>query len=168
MTESVFVRIWIGGRLKRSQSNELVRAIRRSKVYVGTPGWERVVCQPITIDGVFEGLSEGSLHLQDPAAPNGEMPLLTTTCRDLGLTYRLWREPTTDEGCVVKVWEHGMSKPLRLRGDPSDPFMSYVESLPIRFAINHLREGRLDEALSLLEQACPEIPEVPPLELIEQ
>jgi hypothetical protein len=167
MTERVQARIWIGGRCRRSDSHELVLAVKDAHVSVGSPGWEHVLCRPVSIDGLMEATTEGVLHLQDDAAPDGEMPLLTRTCRRLGLTYRLWHEATLEDGCCVEVWEPGMEQPVCLRGDPCDPFTNLVESLPVRLAINHLRNGEIDAALDLLQHACPDIPEVPPLVVIE-
>jgi hypothetical protein len=95
------------------------------------------------------------------------MPLLTRTCRRLGLTYRLWHEPTLEDGCGVEVWEPGMEEPVRLHGDPTDAFTHLVESLPVQLAISHLRNGEIAAALDLLQRACPDIPEVPPLVVIE-
>ena len=167
MIERVLARIWIGGRLKRSESYKLVLAVRQASVSVRSPGWEHIICRPRSIEGLLEATDEGILHLQDTAAPDGEMPLLRKTCRELGLTYRLWHEPTPDDGCRVEVWEPGMEEPLQLRGDPLDPFTHFVESLPVQLAANHLRAGNADQALTLLERASPQIPEVPPLVVID-
>jgi hypothetical protein len=60
-----------------------------------------------------------------------------------------------------------MKEPVRLRGDPCDPFTHLVESVPVRLAIDHLRNGEITSALDLLRRACPEIPEVPPLVVID-
>lgn len=166
MTERVLARIWIGGQLRRSQANELVLAVCRSRVSVGAPGWEHVLCQPVSIDGIIE-TTDGVLHLQDLAAPDGEMPILTQACCELGLTYRLWHESVADEGCMVELWAPGMEEPLRLHGDPTDPHMELIESLPVKLAINHLREGEVERALFLLERACPELPELQPLVVID-
>ena len=167
MIECILTRIWIGGRILRSQSHHLVIAVKKARVSHGSPGWEHIICKPMSIDGLLEGAVEGILHYQDDAALDGELPLLTRACHRVGLTYRLWHEATTDEGCRVEVWEPGMSEPVRLLGDPLDPFTHLVESLPVQLAINHLRSGEIEEALALLERACPSIPEVPPLDLIE-
>ena len=167
MTERVLARIWIGGQLCRSQAQQLVDAVRSARVSVGSPGWEDLLCRPVSIEGVMEGADEGILHFQDLAAPDGQMPLLTKTCRKLGLTYRRWHEATLDDGCRVEVWEPGMVDPLHLPGVHDDPFTHFVESLPVQLAINHLRAGNAAEALALLVRACPDIPEVPPLVVID-
>ena len=167
MSERVLARIWIGGRLLRSRSYKLVLAVRKASVSVGVPGFEHITCEPMSIEGLLESTVEGVLHLQDSQAPDGEMPILTRTCRQLELTYRLWHEPTLDDGCRVEVWEPGMRSPLRLHGDQTDPHTHLVESLPIQLAKTHLREGDVDKALALLERACPAVPEVPELELVE-
>ena len=167
MIERVLARIWIGGQLRRSQSQRLVDAVRNSRVSVGSPGWEDLLCRPVSIEGLLQGANEGILHFQDLAAPDGEMPLLTKTCRKVGLTYRHWHEPTFDEGCGVEIWEPGMDEPIRLRGDPLDPLTHLVESLPVQLAINHLRSGEYEAGLQLLERACPATSQVPPLDLIE-
>jgi hypothetical protein len=168
MSERVLTRIWIGGNVRRGESHELVLAVNKARVSVGSPGWEHVLCRPMSIDGLMEATTEGVLHLQDDAAPDGEMPILTKVCREIGLTYRLWHEPTLEDGCRVEVWEPGMKEPVRLRGDPCDPFTHLVESVPIRLAIDHLRNGEITAALDLLQRASPDIPEVPPLVVIEE
>ena len=167
MIERVLARIWIGGQLCRSQSQRLVDAVRNARVSVGSPGWEDLLCRPVSIEGLLQGANEGILHFQDLAAPDGEMPLLTKTCCKVGLTYRYWHEPTFDKACGVEVWKPGMEEPIRVRGDPLDPSTHLVESLPVQLAINQLKAGEYAEALQFLERACPSIPEVPPLELIE-
>jgi hypothetical protein len=167
MSERVLARIWLGGELRRSESYRLVMVVCKAQVSVGSPGWEHLICKPMSIDGLMEATTEGVLHLQDDAAPDGEMPLLTRTCRRLGLTYRLWHEPTLEDGCCVEVWEPGMEEPIRLRGDPCDPITHLVESVPIRLAINHLRNGEIAAAIDLLRRACPDIHEVPPLVVID-
>ena len=166
MTERVLARIWIGGQLRRSESYELVLAVRQANLSIGSPGWEHIICRPRSIEGLLEATDEGILHLQDEAAPDGEM-LLTRTCRRLSLTYRIWHEATQDDGCRVEAWEPGMEEPIGMHGDPTDPLVHFVESVPVRLAINHLREGRAGEALALLERACHEIPEVPLLVVID-
>ena len=167
MSERVLARIWIGGKLPRSCSYKLVLAVRRARVSVGVPGFEHITCEPVSIEGLLEATVEGVPHLQDSQAPDGEMPILTSACRQLGLTYRLWHDPTLDDGCRVEVWGPGMDRPLRLLGDKTDPHTHLVESLPVQLAINHLRDGHLDRALALLKRACPAVPEVPELELVE-
>lgn len=167
MTDRVLARIWIGGELRRSESYKLVLAVNKARVSVGMPGWEDILCRPMSIEGLMEGADEGILHFEDVAAPDGDMPILTRVCRRLGLTYRHWHEATLEDGCCVEVWEPGMKEPVRLRGDPTDPFTHLIESLPVRLAIDHLRNGEIDAALDLLQRASPDIPEVPPLVVID-
>ena len=166
MSERVLARIWIGGQLKHGESYKLVMAVREAQVSIGSPGWEHIICWPRSIEGLLEATDEGILHLQDDDAPDGDMPL-TQLCRRLGLTYRTWHEATLDGGCRVEVWEPGMEEPIHMHGDPLDPFVHFVESLPVQLVIAHIREGRTDAALALLERACPDIPEVPPLVVVE-
>jgi hypothetical protein len=89
MSERVLARIWIGGQLRRGESYKLVLAVRRARVSVGIKPFERIICEPKSIEELLESRGElGRLHFQDPEAPGGKMPLLARTCRELGLTYR--------------------------------------------------------------------------------
>ncbi len=168
MTERVLARIWIGGRLQRGQSQKLVLAVREANVTIGAPGLEHIFCEPMSIEGLLVSIDEGVLHLQDDRAPDGKIPLLTRTCRELSLTYRHWHWATLDDGCRIEVWEPGMKRPLHFHGDPLDPHAELIEALPIRLAITHLRAGRVERALTVLDRACPEVPDIPLLELIER
>lgn len=161
----VIARIWLGGPLRRSVSHELVLAIRRASVSTGLTGLEHITCQPKCIEGLLEArLPDGRLHLQHP---DGKLEPIIKVCRRLGLTYRLWRGPTGDEGAWVEVWWPGLLDPVRLHGDPADPSVELVEAAPVRRAIKLLENNKACLAKHTLLQACPTIIDVPPLELVE-
>ncbi len=168
MSERVITRIWIGGQLERSRANDLVLAVSQSRVSTGAPDWEHVLCQPVSIEGLLEGLHpDGVLHLQDPNAPDGQMSIFTETCRALGLTYRLWHEATLEDGARVELWWPELEDPLRLHGDHCDPHVELIEAGPIRRAIKLLKKNKACLAKHTLMEACPEFPKVPSLELVE-
>jgi hypothetical protein len=148
----VTARIWIGGDLPRSTSYRLVLAIRSAGVSTGTPGLEDVICRPRSIAGLIEALTaEGWLHLcGEPDRLLG----LVETCRSLGLPYRYWSDGTLEAGGDIDV-------PPRLPApQPDVPVVDHGE---VRRAVALLRAGDVDAALAVLEQAAPEIPELPPL-----
>jgi hypothetical protein len=159
-------RIWIGGELRRSVSHELVLAVQRAGVSTGDVGFEHIRCQPVSIEGLLESRHEGRLRFMSDDADG--LDDITATCRRIGVTYRLWRGPTDDEGATIEVWWPGLLEPVRFCGDPTDPHVELVEAEPVRRAIKLLEQGKQGRALHLLQRACPSILDVPPIELVEE
>jgi hypothetical protein len=84
----------------------------------------------------------------------------------VGLTYRLWRGPTDDEGVWAEVWWPGLLDSVRFHGAPEDPHVELVEAAPIRRVIKLLEAGKNERAKHVLEHACPAIIDIPPIELV--
>lgn len=164
MTTPDLARIWIGGQLRRSVSYRLVMSVRQSGVSVGLSRLEHYTCMPKSIEGLFESrLPDGRLHLQHP---EGTLDDLVKTSRSLGLTYRLWRSSLPRGLPLIEGWRPGLEHPVRALGHPLEPDVELVDAARVREAIELLELGRTDSALPVLAAACPRIPEVPPLELV--
>jgi hypothetical protein len=168
MTEQALARIWLGGSLQRSQSYKLVLAIKRARVSAGISPFEHIRCKPRSVEGLLESTDRlGRLHFQAPLVPGEGTQLLAKTCRGLGLTYRSWHETLIDIGCRVEFWAPGIGEPLLFHGCPCNPMLVLVDATAVQQAIKLLKQSKKALALKTLELACPDFPEVPPLQLVE-
>jgi len=152
-------RLWIGGDLPRDNSYRLVLAVKAAHVSVGLEGFEDIICEPHSIDGLLESLTEeGHLHFQ--GEPEQLEPIIEA-CSKLGLGYRYWDGETR----TLEI-RHAEAAPLHFMAiDPDEPLAKHAD---IRKGIDLLNAGETHGALLVLERAAPEIPELLPLRLVRR
>jgi hypothetical protein len=164
MSDNVLAIIRIGGRLDATRAETLIDAITETQVFAGE-GDTCFVSRSIE-DLVAATDDDGCLQLCDDSAPWGEMPAIAGACRELGLSYRLWHEATTDCGPEVTWWAPGMGHPESVPGDHMDSDTVLVHAGVVEAALAALRKGGIEEAAALLASVVTRV-EVPRLDVVE-
>jgi len=157
--------IRIGGRLEESQAPELITAINAAQVF--THRGDSYFEPRTAADLVAARTPTGFLELTDDEAEWGEMPGIVAACKELGLPYRLWSEAVGDCGAEVTTWAPGMEHPLVVTGDNYDHDTFLVSGPAVQRALVTLEAGRVHEAVELLKEILPDIPDLPTFEIVE-
>ena len=155
--------IRIGGRIERSKVEPLLREIRAAGVSLE---WGDAPFLPQNVDELMEGRGDRHLWLCDEQANYGEFTELEASCRRMGLSYSRHGEASFDCDSELADWRPGMKKPLVRTGSNVNSRDSYVPIEAVRRAVGFLEAGQSDKALHALRQFCPDIPELPPFEVV--
>lgn len=155
--------IRIGGRIQRSKVEPLLKAIAEAGVSLE---WGDAPFSPPSADDLLEAKSENWLSLCDEQANYGEFPELEAACRKLGLSYSRHGEASFDCDAELADWRPGMKKPLVRTGSNINSCDSYVPIEAVRKTLTLLESGHPEQALRALRKLCPEIPELPPFEIV--
>ena len=155
--------IRIGGQIKRSKVEPLLKAIREAAVSLE---WGDAAFLPQSADELAEARGEAWLQLYDEQANYGEFPELEAACRKLGLAYCRHSEASFDGDAELADWRPGMKKVLIRHGSNINSHDSYVPIEAVRKALGLLEAGQSDKALHALRQLCPDIPGLPPFEIV--
>lgn len=108
----------------------------------------------------------GWLRHEDNEATWGEFCDLETACRELGLSYVRESDGYYDQAPQAAFWQPGMEGPESVTTDGSGGMLVSMDTLcEVR---EHLRAGRIAEALALLEEAIVEVPDLPPFRLLSR
>jgi len=155
--------IRIGGTIEASQLEPLVLAIRAAGV---SCEWGDASFEPQTRQELLDARKDGHLWLCDEQANYGEFPELETVCRKLGLGYTRHSEASFDSDAELLVWRAGMKKPIVRVGSNINERDAYVPTESVCRALTLLERGHIDKALRTLCDLCPDIPELPPFEIV--
>lgn len=166
MSERVLAIIRIGGQLDTSRAEVLIDAINEARLFTDEGD---LPYKPRRLADLIAACTiEGHLLLCDEEAPFGELPSLKKICRELGLSYRQWHESVPDLGSLVEVWVPGMELPLLLTGDHCEPDTFLVDGMKVGNALELLERGDVAGAITAIRSILPQLPELPPFELIEE
>ena len=155
--------IRIGGQIKRSKVEPLLKVIRETAVSLE---WGDASFLPTDANELIEGRKDKHLWLCDEQANYGEFPELEATCRKLGLGYCRHSEASFDCDAELADWRPGMKKPLVRAGSNINSHDSYVPIEAVRKAVALIEAGDTTKALHALRQLCSDIPELPPFEIV--
>ena len=155
--------IRIGGTVERANAEPLPKAVRDAWA---KRDWNADPFQPDTIDELREARADSWLWLCDEEARYGEFEDIERACRDLGLSFCRRTEPTCGDDAVLLDWRPDMEEPLVRTGsnDKSDAVL--VPEEPVSRALAALEAGDAAEAIRILKNLCPHIPDLPPFEIV--
>lgn len=155
--------IRIGGQIERSKLEPLLAEIHSSGVSLD---WGEPPFEPTSADALVDAKEDDTLQLCDDQARYGEFPELEEVCRDLGLAYTRFCEGWC--GCDAEIvdFRPGMKEPLIRTCSNEDSETVLVDGTLVKEALVALEAGRTEEAARRLRNLCPEIPDLPPFEII--
>jgi len=162
MSDRIAAHITIGGKLSRSKLPKLLKAIAEADV---ATNWGDAFFQPQNEEELLSVLMNGRLWLCDDESSDGHFPELEEPCRKLGLSYTRLCESRYEYDAEMVDWRPGMKKPL-VRVSSNVRNEAYVSETQVRKALVHLEAGRIGKAKRLLHSLCPEIPKLPPFEIV--
>ncbi len=163
MSERYCTFIEIGGRIHRSQLEPLLTAIREDGVRTD---WGEPDFEPQAADELLEGQKDGRLRLCDEEARYGEFPQVEQACRELGLAYCRHCEGTYGNDAWVAAWWPGLAEPVGHRSSNEHPGDIVIPASEVKEAITMLESGHIQPGIDLLKQACPDLPDLPPFEVV--
>ena len=163
MSDRMCACITIGGQLHRGEAPVLLRAITEAGVSLE---WGDARFAPETVEELLSVLRDDRLWLCDDKAAYGELPELEATCRELGLAYRRHGEGKYEFNPQLVDWRPGMAEPLVRMGDNNDVKTAYVPEQTVKRALKLLEENHNAEAVKILRDLCPDLPEVPRFEIV--
>lgn len=185
MSNRLYATIYIGGRLTRARVPELLAAIARANVTLHPADWGGL---PQTVEELMAALNNKHLVLFEepdsinvqavgPAerpcrdlselfAPAGELPELEALCRELNLSFTRFSQTLCSRRPQQVDWRPGMAEvQTRTAFDSFEGQFTFVPSGALVTALQHLQAGRVAQAISVLRAVCPDVPELPPLEI---
>ncbi len=163
MSERYATYIEIGGRIHRSEIEPLLKAISEDGVRTD---WGEPYFEPETADELLEACKEGRLRLCDEEARYGEFTQLEQSCRELGLGYRRHCEGTNGYDAWVTGWWPGLAEPVGHRSSNEHPGDIVILASEVEKAITMLESGHIQPGIDLLKRACPDLPDLPPFEVV--
>jgi len=155
--------IRIGGQVEQTEVEPLLLTIRAAGV---SCEWGDAPFEPQTPQQLLDARKDGHLWLCDDQANYGEFPELETVCRKLELGYTRHSEASFDSDAELLVWRPVMTKPLARVGSNVNSKDTYVPTEAVRTVLRFLETGHIDKALRALRDLSPDIPELPPLEIV--
>ena len=155
--------IRIGGQIRRSKVELLLKEIRAAALSLE---WGDAPFLPKSADELMEARRDKHLCLCDEQADYGEFPVLEAFCRKLGVSYSRHGEASFDCDAELADWRPGMKKPLVRTASNINSVDTYVPTDGVRNALTLLEAGHAMKALDALRQLCPDIPELPPFEIV--
>ena len=155
--------IRIGGSIERSKTEPLLGEIQASGVSLD---WGEPPFEPASAEALVDAKKEDILQLCDDQARNGEFPELEEVCRDLGLAYTRFCEAWCGYDAEVVEFRPGMKEPLIRTCSNEGSDIVLVDTAAVKEALTSLEAGRNQEAIAQLRSLCPQVPDLPPLEII--
>ena len=155
--------IKIGGRIERSKTEPLLAEIHSSSISLD---WGEPPFEPTSADALVDAKTNDTLQLCDDQARNGEFPELEEVCRDLGLAYTRSCEASCGYDAEIVEWRPGMKEPLIRTCSNEDSDVVLVHASTVTEALTALEAGRSQEAIARLRSLCPQIPDLPPFEVV--
>ena len=155
--------IRIGGRIKRSKVELLLKAIREASVSLE---WGDAPFAPQTSDELLTVRRDCHLWFCDDQARWGEFPELEAACRKLRLGYSRHMEGACDCDAERVDWRPGMKEPLVRIGSNVNSDVTYVPTEAVRKPLALLGTGQTEKALRALRKLCPTVTELPPFEIV--
>jgi hypothetical protein len=164
MSERYSANIRIGGQITPKRIPTLLEAIRTASV---SHEWGDAPFEPNSAEELLAAVRDGHLFLCDEQSRYGEFPELEATCQKLGLSYSRWAEGYCAYDAELVDWRTGMKEPVvRVASNSSDA--TYVATEDVRKALKHLDAGNVARAKRLLQRLCPDIPALPPFEIVQE
>ena len=155
--------IKIGGRIEKSSIEPLLGEVQSSGVSLD---WGEPPFDPSSDDALVEAKKDDTLQLCDDQARYGEFPELEEVCRDLGLAYTRFCEACCGYDAEIVDWRPGMKEPLIRTCSNEDSDIVLVDGATVKEALTALGAGRTQEAIGKLRSLCPQIPDLPPFEIV--
>jgi hypothetical protein len=154
--------IRIGGRLERSHTERLLKAIRADYARLD---WGEPPFEPTTTDELLAARSDDRLRLCDEEARYGEFNAIESACRELGLSYRRHTEAWCGEDAILVDWRPGMTEPLVRVASNEGGDEALVSEERVCEALGLLEAGQTVAGIAALQKLCPAVPEIPPFVL---
>jgi hypothetical protein len=160
--ERMFAKIKIGGRLPRSLVPELCRVIACQEVQLQAGD------SPFTpeIEADLEEAVGGNRHieLEDDGSP-GDFEDIEAFCRENDLPFDVWHETKYEYDALLHIFRPGQED-VMLRTDANErPLVGYDK---VRCVIGMIRDGESTDAVAVaLLKIAPEIPDLPPFEVVD-
>lgn len=155
--------IRIGGRLDRSRAGVLLKAVNEAGASLE---WGDAPFEPSSTEELIQALQDDWLFLCDEQAAYGEFPELEETCRRLGLSYTRHTEAFCDCDAELVDWRPGMAEPLVRVGSNVDPAKTFIAADTVKAVRICLENGKVQQAMDMLRDLCPEVSDLPHFELI--
>ena len=162
MSERFAGYIIIGGRLRRSQLNDLLKAVREAGAALD---WGEPPFAPATAEQLLTALRDRHLWLCDEQASWGEFPELEKTCRTLGLGYTRHSDSGIEWDAELVEWRSGMAKPLAWIAS-NWSMRTFLPTDQARKVLKQLTAGRVAEATRLLRGLCPNVSRLPAFRIV--
>ena len=153
----------IGGRIKRSKIEQLLKAIREASVSLE---WGDAPFAPQSDDELLTVRRDGHLWFCDDQARWGEFPELEGACRKLKLGYSRHTEGACDCDAERVDFRPGMKEPLVRIGSNVNSNVTYVPTEAVRKALALLEGDQSEKALRVLRKLCPDVSELPAFEIV--
>jgi len=154
--------IQIGGKLPRSQAEQLCDAISSDRVSLN---WDDAAFEPKAPEELLAARKDDRLWLCDNEAAWGEFPDLEQACRELELAYTRCSDGASVYDAERVDWRPGMESPLsRICSNESGTKILIPEE-PVQKALEALEAGNAPTAKHILQSLCHSIPPVPPFEI---
>ncbi len=155
--------IRIGGTIERAKAEPLLKAVRDAWA---KRDWNAEPFQPSTVDELLEAREEGWLWLYDEEARYGEFEGIESACRELGLSYCRHTEAWCGDDAILIDWRPGMEEPLVRIGSNDNSDVALVPTDAVGRALAALEAGETSEAIRILKHLCPQVPALPPFEIV--
>jgi len=162
MSDRYSAYIEIGGHLHKKQVPRLLQAIAEAGVCTE---WDGASFEPADANELLTACKRGRIWLCDHQARDGEFPELEETCRLIELSYRRHSDSWFGIDPEIVDWRPGMNNSLTRMASNCDQD-TFVPEKEVRKALTHLEKEQVGKAKALLRRLCPNIPEVPPFEII--
>jgi hypothetical protein len=155
--------IRIGGSLRRSRAQKLIKAIRADYARLD---WGEPPFEPTSADELLAARSDEHLRLCDEEARYGEFHEIESACRALKLPYRRHTEAWCGEDAVLVDWHPGLTRALLRPASNEDGDAVLIPEAEVHKALVALNSGEVTIATALLRKLCPVVPEIPPFAVV--
>ena len=155
--------IRIGGSIERTKTERLLAEVHSSGVSLD---WGEAPFEPTSAEALVDAKKDDILQLCDDQARNGEFPELEEVCRDLGLAYTRFCEAYCGYDAEIVEFRPGMKEPLIRTCSNEGSDVILVDAATVKEALTALENGRIQEAIAKLRSLCPQVPDLPPFEII--
>ena len=153
----------IGGRIKRSKIEQLLKAIREASVSLE---WGDAPFVPQTANELLAVRRDGHLWFCDDQARWGEFPELEAACRKLRLGYSRHTEGACDCDAERVDFRPAMREPLVRIGSNVNGDVTYVPAEAVRKTVALLEADQSEKALRALWKLCPDVSELPAFDIV--
>ena len=128
--------------------------------------WGEPPFEPTSADALVDAKKNDTLQLCDDQARNGEFPELEEVCQELELAYTRFCEAYCGYDAEIVDFRPGMKEPLIRTCSNEGSDIVLVDGATVKEALTSLEGGRTQEAIAKLQSLCPQVPDLPPFEII--
>jgi len=167
MSDRIAAEIVIGGKLKRANLDEFLKAVKDQGVSLE---WGDKFFEPTGEKDLLDGVSGEVLVLRDDQAPWGEFEDLEKACRETGLSYDRSAEARYEFDGEVVRWRDGMDEPRRFCAGQEGGVHVPAVQIEVEFGGNFEKIETLpkNEVVRKLRVLCGEdIPHMEPFEIVD-